>query len=81
MKSTKKKKTGSVKFTTEIKKTPVILGYIGVGFLISAQWTIFPAFYILGFTGVLCQTLYRKQWNLALLQVNGLIAWIYHFFE
>jgi hypothetical protein len=79
--SKKKTKNKGVIHFFKTMKFPVLLGYIGVGFLISAQWTIIPIFYILGFTGVLCQTLYRRQWNLALLQVNGLIAWTYHFFE
>tara|TARA_B100000900_G_scaffold73986_1_gene58943 strand:+ start:1118 stop:1363 length:246 start_codon:yes stop_codon:yes gene_type:complete len=56
------------------------IGYMGVGFLIAAQWTIQPALYILGFTCVLVQTAQKKQWNLAALQLNGLFAWVKHFF-
>lgn len=54
------------------------VGYLGAGLLIAAQWTVAPPLYIAGFICVLIQTAVRKQWNLVLLQINGLIAWIIH---
>tara|TARA_Y100001972_G_scaffold67492_1_gene82304 strand:+ start:273 stop:515 length:243 start_codon:yes stop_codon:yes gene_type:complete len=56
------------------------VGYMGAGFLIAAQWTIEPALYIVGFICVLIQVIVRKQWNLVALNVNGLFAWIKHYF-
>ena len=55
------------------------IGYMGVGFLIAGQWTLVPALYMLGFGCVLIQVAIRKQWNLVVLQLNGLIAWTLHF--
>ena len=54
------------------------IGYLGTGFLISAQWTIEPGLYILGFICVMVQTSSRRQWNLVVLNINGLVAWIGH---
>ena len=54
------------------------IGYLGAGLLIAAQWTIAPPLYIGGFICVFIQTAVRKQWNLVILQINGLIAWIIH---
>jgi hypothetical protein len=54
------------------------VGYLGAGLLIAAQWTVAPPLYIAGFICVLIQTSVRKQWNLVLLQINGLIAWVIH---
>ena len=54
------------------------IGYLGAGLLIAAQWTIAPPLYIGGFICVVIQTAVRKQWNLVILQINGLIAWIIH---
>ena len=54
------------------------VGYMGAGFLIAAQWTIYPKLYIIGFIFVMVQTASRKQWNLVALNMNGLIAWITH---
>jgi len=54
------------------------IGYLGAGLLIAAQWTVAPPLYIAGFICVLVQTAVRKQWNLVILQLNGLIAWIIH---
>lgn len=54
------------------------IGYMGAGFLIAAQWTIEPTLYILGFACILVQVITRKQWNLVILQINGLVAWIIH---
>jgi len=55
------------------------IGYMGVGFLIAGQWTINPILYMLGFLCVLIQVSIRRQWNLVILQLNGLIAWTIHF--
>ncbi len=54
------------------------IGYLGAGLLIAAQWTVAPPLYIAGFICVLVQTAVRKQWNLVILQLNGLVAWIIH---
>ena len=51
---------------------------MGSGFLIAAQWTIEPTLYIIGFIFVMVQTSSRKQWNLVILNLNGLIAWVIH---
>ena len=51
---------------------------MGAGFLMAGQWTIEPILYILGFLCILCQVVVRKQWNLAALQLNGLVAWTLH---
>ena len=51
---------------------------MGSGFLIAAQWTIEPTLYIIGFIFVMVQTSSRKQWNLVVLNLNGLIAWVIH---
>ena len=52
---------------------------MGAGFLIAAQWTIEPVLYIMGFTCVIVQVSFKKQWNLVALNLNGLFAWIKHF--
>ena len=57
------------------------VGYMGAGFLVAAQWTVEPALYIAGFVCIIVQTSSRKQWNLVVLQLNGLIAWTIHFFS
>jgi hypothetical protein len=57
------------------------IGYMGVGFLIAGQWTLEPMMYMLGFCCVLIQVSVRRQWNLVVLQLNGLIAWTIHFFS
>tara|TARA_R100001591_G_scaffold106772_1_gene115340 strand:+ start:1173 stop:1430 length:258 start_codon:yes stop_codon:yes gene_type:complete len=57
------------------------IGYMGAGFLIAAQWTIEPKLYIAGFICVIVQVASRKQWNLVALNINGLFAWIKHFFN
>tara|TARA_R100001460_G_scaffold14763_5_gene32938 strand:+ start:283 stop:447 length:165 start_codon:yes stop_codon:yes gene_type:complete len=54
---------------------------MGAGFLLAAHWTIEPIFYILGFCCVLVQVASRKQWNLVVLNINGLIAWTTHFLK
>ena len=63
---------------TPIERIGVRIGYLGAGLLIAAQWTIEPTLYISGFLCVLVQTSIRKQWNLVVLQLNGLVAWIMH---
>lgn len=57
------------------------IGYMGVGFLIAAQWTLSPPLYVMGFLCVLIQVAIRRQWNLVALQLNGLIAWTIHFIK
>ena len=57
------------------------IGYMGVGFLIAAQWTLSPPLYVMGFLCVLIQVAIRRQWNLVALQLNGLIAWTIHFLQ
>lgn len=63
---------------TPLEKLGARIGYLGAGLLIAAQWTIAPPLYIAGFICVLIQTAIRKQWNLVILQLNGLIAWVIH---
>ena len=55
------------------------IGYMGAGFLIAGQWSINPLLFIVGFICVLIQVSIRRQWNLVILQLNGLIAWTIHF--
>lgn len=57
------------------------IGYMGVGFLIAAQWTLSPPLYVMGFLCVLIQVAIRRQWNLVALQLNGLVAWTIHFLK
>jgi hypothetical protein len=63
---------------TSYQKVASRIGYMGSAFLICAQWSIEPTFYIIGFMLVIVQTSSRKQWNLVALNINGLIAWITH---
>jgi len=56
------------------------IGYMGSGFLVAGQWTLEPALFIAGFLCVMCQVVVRKQWNLVVLYINGLAAWITHYF-
>ena len=63
---------------TPIERLGARIGYLGAGLLIAAQWTISPPLYVSGFLCVLVQTTIRKQWNLVILQINGLVAWIGH---
>ena len=63
---------------TSYQKFASSVGYMGAGFLIAAQWTVEPVFYILGFCCVIVQVSSRKQWNLVVLNLNGLTAWITH---
>jgi|TARA_R110000796_G_scaffold5545_1_gene20556 hypothetical protein len=55
------------------------IGYLGAGLLIAGQWTLEPVLFVIGFTCVTIQVTVRKQWNLVVLQLNGLIAWTVHF--
>ena len=57
------------------------VGYMGAGFLMAGQWTVEPVLFIIGFCCVLFQVTVRKQWNLVVLQLNGLTAWTMHFFS
>ena len=54
------------------------IGYFGAGCLVAAHWTIEPKLYIAGFICVLIQVASRKQWNLVVLNINGLVAWTKH---
>ena len=55
------------------------IGYMGAGFLMAGQWTVEPILFIIGFICVLIQVSVRRQWNLVVLQLNGLTAWTIHF--
>ena len=63
---------------TSYQKFASRVGYMGAGFLIAAQWTVEPVLYVLGFCCVIVQVSSRKQWNLVVLNLNGLTAWITH---
>ena len=60
-------------------KLPVRIGYMGAGMILAAHWTLEPILFILGFSCVLVQVSYRRQWNLVVLNINGLVAWIIHY--
>ena len=64
-----------------IERMATRLGYMGAGFLMAGQWTVEPILFIMGFICVLVQVTTRRQWNLVILQLNGLIAWTIHFFS
>ena len=64
---------------TPLERMSSRVGYMGVAFLISGQWTVEPILFMIGFCCVLFQVTVRKQWNLVLLQLNGLVAWTMHF--
>ncbi len=57
------------------------VGYMGAGFLMAGQWTVEPVLFIIGFICVLVQVFVKKQWNLVVLQMNGLMAWTIHFIK
>ena len=63
---------------TSYQKIASRLGYMGAGFLMAAHWTLEPILYVLGFGLITIQTTSQKQWNLVVLQINGLIAWLIH---
>jgi hypothetical protein len=54
-------------------------GYMGTVLLIAGQWTLEPVLFMVGFTCVIIQVAVRRQWNLVVLQLNGLVAWTIHF--
>tara|TARA_Y100000004_G_scaffold194443_1_gene259040 strand:- start:373 stop:645 length:273 start_codon:yes stop_codon:yes gene_type:complete len=62
-----------------IERLATRVGYMGVGFLIAGQWTVEPLLFMMGFICVLIQVSVRRQWNLVILQLNGLVAWTIHF--
>ena len=64
---------------TPVERLSSRVGYMGVAFLNSGQWTVEPILFMIGFCCVLFQVTVRKQWNLVLLQLNGLVAWTMHF--
>ena len=66
---------------TPIERMSSRVGYMGTGFLIAGQWTIQPILFIFGFICVLIKVSVRRQWNLVLLQLNGLVAWTLHFLK
>ena len=66
---------------TPIERMASRIGYMGAGFLMAGQWTVEPVLFIIGFCCVLFQVTVRKQWNLVVLQLNGLTAWTMHFFS
>jgi len=57
------------------------VGYMGAGFLMAGHWTVEPILFIIGFLCVLVQVFSRKQWNLVVLQLNGLVAWTINFIK
>ena len=63
---------------TPTEKLASRIGYFGAGCLLSAHWTPEPKLYIAGFCCVLVQVASRKQWNLVVLNINGLVAWTKH---
>lgn len=66
---------------TPIERMSSRVGYMGAGFLMAGQWTVEPVLFMVGFCCVLFQVTVRKQWNLVILQLNGLTAWTIHFFN
>ncbi len=66
---------------TSYQKFASRIGYMGAAFLIAGQWTLDPRLFIIGFCCVIVQVSSRKQWNLVILNINGLIAWIIHFLK
>ncbi len=66
---------------TSYQKFASRVGYFGAAFLIAGQWTLEPKLFIIGFICVMIQTASRKQWNLVLLNLNGLFAWSTHFIK
>ena len=65
---------------TPIERMSSRIGYMGSGFLMAGQWKLEPILFIVGFLCVMCQVLVRKQWNLVALYINGLAAWLMHYF-
>ena len=63
---------------TPLERLSSRIGYMGAGFLVAGQWTLNPYLFIIGFLCVMIQTTVRRQWNLVILQLNGLVAWVIH---
>ena len=61
---------------TSYQKFASRVGYMGAGFLIAAQWTIDPRFYIAGFICVIVQVSSRKQWNLVAVNINVSLGYL-----
>ena len=78
MKRSLLKLIATTKKLTPLEKMSTRIGYMGAGFLVAAQWTIEPKLYIAGFICIMIQTAARKQWNLVVLNINGLFAWTKH---
>ncbi len=66
---------------TPIERISSRVGYMGAGLLMAGQWTLEPMLFIIGFICVIFQVAVRRQWNLVLLQLNGLTAWTIHFIK
>ena len=64
---------------TPLERMSSRVGYMGAGLLMAGQWTLEPILFIIGFICVIIQVSVRKQWNLVVLQLNGLVAWTIHF--
>ena len=64
---------------SNLEKIATRMGYLGTGLLIAGQWTLEPVLFMVGFTCVIIQVAVRRQWNLVVLQLNGLVAWTIHF--
>ena len=64
---------------TPIERMSSRVAYMGAGLLMAGQWTLEPLLFIFGFICVIIQVSVRKQWNLVVLQLNGLTAWTIHF--
>ena len=59
---------------TPLERMSSRVGYMGAGLLMAGQWTLEPTLFIIGFICVIIQVSVRKQWNLVVLQLNGLVA-------
>lgn len=66
---------------TPLERISSRMGYMGTGFLIAGQWSLEPILFVIGFLCVMFQVAVRKQWNLVILHVNGLTAWLIHLFR
>tara|TARA_Y100001972_G_scaffold107692_1_gene137099 strand:- start:203 stop:484 length:282 start_codon:yes stop_codon:yes gene_type:complete len=64
---------------TPLERMASRIGYMGAAFLMAGQWTVEPVLFMVGFCCVLVQVTTRRQWNLVVLQLNGLVAWTIHF--
>tara|TARA_B100000575_G_scaffold288224_1_gene287902 strand:+ start:224 stop:505 length:282 start_codon:yes stop_codon:yes gene_type:complete len=64
---------------TPLERMASRIGYMGAAFLMAGQWTVEPVLFMIGFCCVLVQVTTRRQWNLVVLQLNGLVAWTIHF--